>query len=202
MQRDVAVADGAVAATVVASPQPSGLGALFVHGLGSDRRTNVERARALTEAAMAADSRLETLGKLFLAGTAALDEAIKSFTDRTGHAFQTGGDALAYLRQRGVLDAEAGTMTITEATRIGDDFRLAGIIEVEPLADLVATFLDTLDIHYDLFPPLSPDQPGPDRAAPVPSFPYGPADDHPRDSASQPAGLDCAPQPCWSQPHG
>ena len=50
MQRDVAVADGAVAATVVASPQPSGIGALFVHGLGSDRRTNVERARALTEA--------------------------------------------------------------------------------------------------------------------------------------------------------
>ena len=131
----------------------------------------VERARALTEAAMAADSRLETLGKLVLAGTAALDEAIKSFTDRTGHAFKTGGDALAYLRQRGVLDAEAGTMTITEATRIGDDFRLAGIIEVEPLADLVATFLDTLDIHYDLFPPLSPDQPGPDRAAPIPSFP-------------------------------
>jgi hypothetical protein len=130
----------------------------------------VERARALTEAAMAADSRLETLGKLFLAGTAALDEAVKSFTDRTGHAFQTGGDALAYLRQRGVLHAEAGTMSITEATRIGDDFRLAGIIEVEPLADLVATFLDTLDIHYDLFPPLAPDQPGPDHAAPVPSL--------------------------------
>lgn len=130
-----------------------------------------ERARALTVEAMNADARLETLGKLFLAGTAALDEAIKSFTDRTGHAFQRGGDALAYLRQRGVLDAEAGTMTITEETRIGDDFRLAGIIEVEPLGDLVATFLDMLDIHYDLFPPLAPDMPHAGRDAPLPTLP-------------------------------
>lgn len=50
MQREVSVADGAVAATLVASSRPSGIGVLFVHGLGSDRRTNVERARALTEA--------------------------------------------------------------------------------------------------------------------------------------------------------
>lgn len=50
IQRDVAVADGAVAATLVASPRPGGVGVLFVHGLGSDRSTNVERARALTEA--------------------------------------------------------------------------------------------------------------------------------------------------------
>jgi hypothetical protein len=130
-----------------------------------------ERARALTVDAINADARLETLGKLFLAGTAALDEAIKSFTDRTGHAFQRGGDALAYLRQRGVLDAEAGTMTITETTRIGDEFRLAGIIEVEPLGDLVATFLNTLDIHYDLFSPLAPDMPHASRTAPWPTLP-------------------------------
>ncbi len=118
---------------------------------------HVERARALTGAVVASDDRLATFARLFLAGTAALDEAIKSFTDRTGHAFQCGGDALAYLRQRGVLTAEAGTVAITEATTIGDEFRLAGIIEIEPLAELIATFLDTLDIHYDLFPTLAPD---------------------------------------------
>lgn len=129
---------------------------------------HVARARALTEAAVAADGRLTTFARLFLAGTAALDEAILSFTDRTGHAFTTGGDALAYLRQRGVISPEAGTISITEATTVGNDFRLAGIIEIEPLADLIATFLDTLDIHYDLFP-----APGPktaDTAAATPTL--------------------------------
>lgn len=38
-----------LAATLVVGDQPSGAGVLFVHGLGSDRRTNVERAAALTE---------------------------------------------------------------------------------------------------------------------------------------------------------
>lgn len=47
-EHDVTIADGAVAATVV-TPDDGGNGAavLFVHGLGSDRRTNVDRARAL-----------------------------------------------------------------------------------------------------------------------------------------------------------
>ena len=120
---------------------------------------HVERTRALTDAAMTADDRLQTFGKLFLAGTAALDEALARFTDRTAQAFKCGGDALAYLRQRGVLSPEAGTLCVTEVTTIGHDFRLAGIIEVEPLADLVATFLNTLDIHYDLFPPIGTDEP-------------------------------------------
>ena len=44
---DIALADGQVAATVVAADRPSGAGVLFVHGLGSDRRTNIERAQAL-----------------------------------------------------------------------------------------------------------------------------------------------------------
>lgn len=41
---------GTVAATVLAADRPSGAGVLFVHGLGSDRSTNIERAHALTAA--------------------------------------------------------------------------------------------------------------------------------------------------------
>lgn len=47
---DLRIADGDVAATAVAAAAPSGAGVLFVHGLGSDRRTNIERAQALTQA--------------------------------------------------------------------------------------------------------------------------------------------------------
>ena len=49
-QFDLTIADDSVAATVTSIDQPSGVAVLFVHGLGSDRRTNVERARALTTA--------------------------------------------------------------------------------------------------------------------------------------------------------
>ncbi|MGA7688131.1 MAG: alpha/beta fold hydrolase [Jiangellales bacterium] len=47
-RHDITLADGQVAGTVVAADQPSGAGVLFVHGLGSDRGTNIERAQALT----------------------------------------------------------------------------------------------------------------------------------------------------------
>jgi pimeloyl-ACP methyl ester carboxylesterase len=47
---DLTLGHGEVAATMVASAQPSGGAVLFVHGLGSDRQTNIERAEALTAA--------------------------------------------------------------------------------------------------------------------------------------------------------
>lgn len=43
--------DETLAATLVAAEQPSGAGVLFVHGLGSDRSTTIERAEALVERA-------------------------------------------------------------------------------------------------------------------------------------------------------
>lgn len=49
-QRDIAIADGAVVGTVVTPSAPGGGGLLFVHGLGSDRRTNIERAQAVGHA--------------------------------------------------------------------------------------------------------------------------------------------------------
>ncbi len=40
---------GTLAATMVSPADPSGAGVLFVHGLGSDRATNIERADALAD---------------------------------------------------------------------------------------------------------------------------------------------------------
>lgn len=42
--------DRLLAGTVVSAPVPSGAGVLFVHGLGSSRMTNVERAEAVAQA--------------------------------------------------------------------------------------------------------------------------------------------------------
>lgn len=46
----IPVDDQTIAATLVTPQHPSGAGVLFVHGLGSDRLTNLERAQALADA--------------------------------------------------------------------------------------------------------------------------------------------------------
>jgi len=119
----------------------------------------VSRARDLTRDLVRRDSRFATLGGLFVGGTAALDEAVQRMIDKTGYAFATGGDPIGYLRARGVVDEEAGGVGADQSLEVTDEFRLAGSIEIGPLVELVATFLNTIELHFDLFPDLSePDE--------------------------------------------
>lgn len=50
-RRELSIPSGGqtLAATLLAATQPSGAGVLFVHGLGSDRGTNIDRAHAVVE---------------------------------------------------------------------------------------------------------------------------------------------------------
>jgi hypothetical protein len=117
----------------------------------------IERARELTRALVRKDNRFAMLGGLFVGGTAPLDEAVKRMIDKTGNAFDSGGDPVAYLRERGVVEPDIGHIADPSGLQITEDFRLAGSIELGPLSDLVATFLDTIELHYDLFPELQID---------------------------------------------
>ncbi len=112
----------------------------------------VQRARELTRKMVGDDKRFAMLGGLFVSGTAALDEAVREVIDRTAGDFENGRDALAYLRSRGIISDEEGSITgpVGELSA-SDGFLIAGVIELGPLADLVATFLDTLERHYDIF---------------------------------------------------
>jgi len=116
---------------------------------------HVGRARELTRQMVRLDKRFAMLGGLFVGGTAALDEAVQRMSDTTGNAFLSGGDPIGYLRARGVIDAEAGGLEPDAELEIGDNFRIAGEIEIGPLADLIGTFLNTIELHFDLFPELS-----------------------------------------------
>lgn len=113
------------------------------------------RARILTRELVRRDSRFAMLGGLFVAGTAAFDEAVNRMTDVPGSAFASGGDPIGYLRSRGVIGEEAGGPATEAELLIDDTFRLAGEIEVGPLSDLVSTFLNTIELHFDLFPDIS-----------------------------------------------
>lgn len=116
---------------------------------------HVARARELTRELVRRDSRFATLGGLFVGGTAALDEAVARIIDKTGNDFATGGDPIGYLRTRGMIDEEAGGLAPDQPLAVSDEFRLAGSIEIGPLVELVDTFLNTIELHFDLFPDLS-----------------------------------------------
>jgi len=115
----------------------------------------VARARDLTRALVRRDKRFAMLGGLFVSGTASLDEAMRRMGDDTGTAFERGLEPVAYLRSRGAIADDAGGIDANDGIAIGDGFRLAGEIEVGPLVDLVSTFLNTIELHFDLFPELS-----------------------------------------------
>lgn len=97
------------------------------------------------------DVRFRDLANLYNSGTALLIEAASEFGDATVHDFQTGDAPIAYLRTRGLIEADEAAPAEGTTLAIGDDFLIARRIRLGVLLDLVAMFLDTLEIHYDLF---------------------------------------------------
>lgn len=100
---ELGLSDGAgtLAATVVSPSRPSGAAVLFVHGLGSDRSTNIDRANAL------ADTHGTTCLALDLRGHGASSGSLSQVTPRENLAdVVTGFDAL--LDRDGVTSSRAG----------------------------------------------------------------------------------------------
>lgn len=131
--------------------------------------SHATRARALTRVLVRRDKRFAMLGGLFVAGTAALNDAVARLSDKPGTDFTTGGDPLSYLRSRAMIDVDDGALKPDEIPEVDETFQLAGEIEIGPLAELVATFLNTIELHFDLFPDISePEEPMLDATLPRP----------------------------------
>lgn len=151
---DAALAGGEDICRVVLEP----------HATPEEVRSFVEQVRRLELAIVArvmqararvrelpADAPTRLLADLFLGGTATLEDALAEMADATAHDFDTGDSALEYLRERGFVDNEAAALNLFAGLTVGDQFRLAGRIELGPLLDLVSAFLDVMADHYDLF---------------------------------------------------
>lgn len=140
-----------------ASPSP----ARYVDDLKQHEMTaivHIARARELTRDLVRRDKRFAALGGLFVGGTAALDEAVMRMIDKTGIDFSTGGDPIGYLRSRGMIEEDAGGLTPGAPLAVSDVFRLAGSIEIGPLVEMLDSFLNAIELHFDLFPDLSEPQ--------------------------------------------
>ena len=102
--------------------------------------------------------------RLFVGGTAPLVDAVEELGDSTRTDFETGECRVAYLRQRGVIAADAADLPDERHIELGGDtFLIAGRIALAPMVEMIVAFLDALEAHYDLWP----DDDDGDRAVPL-----------------------------------
>jgi hypothetical protein len=109
------------------------------------------QARKRAEDMKRRESRLKPLIALFVAGTAPLVDAAAELGDTTSRDFDTGDTASAFLRSRGLIARDAAGLERLSQLSVGEDYLVAGRIRLGTLLDLVATFLDTLDLLFDLY---------------------------------------------------
>ncbi len=109
------------------------------------------QARKRAEELKRSESRLRPLIALFVAGTAPLADAAAELGDTDARDFQSADAALTFLRSRGLLAADAAGLEGLPRLAISEDYQIAGRIRLGTLLDLVATFLDTLDLLFDLY---------------------------------------------------
>ena len=96
------------------------------------------------------DSRLKPVHALFVGGTAPLMDAASALGDTDARDFNSADATLTFLRSRGLLALDAAGLELVTRLAVDEGYQVAGRIRLGTLLDLVATFLDTLDVLYDL----------------------------------------------------
>ena len=109
------------------------------------------QARKWAEEMRRREVRLKPLIALFVAGTAPLVDAAMELGDTTMRDFDTGDTAFAFLRSRALIARDAAGLERLADLRVGENYLVAGRVHLGTLLDLVATFLDSLDLLYDLY---------------------------------------------------
>jgi hypothetical protein len=111
----------------------------------------VLKARSHAAALSEYDDRFRMLGRLFVAGTAILLDAVEESGDARELDFDTGDEIIAYVRSRGLIAPDAAAIRKASDLTIDDSFLVAARMALGPLLDMAAAFLDALDVQYDLF---------------------------------------------------
>jgi hypothetical protein len=136
-----------------------------IDALRAGRREAVERLRTLELALLSRllkaregilalaleEDRFAALARLYLAGTAVLQDAVAECADLSEEDFDTGDDLTAYFRSRGLIAEDAPGLPDASPIAIDDAFLVARRVRLGVLLDLVASFLDALEAQFDLY---------------------------------------------------
>jgi len=109
------------------------------------------QARKRAEELKRKETKLKPLIGLFVAGTASLVDAAAELGDTDARDFDGLDTGLSFLRQRGLLAPDVAGLEGLAQLSVGEEYLVAGRIRLGTLMDLVATFLDTLDLLFDLY---------------------------------------------------
>ncbi|MFN3743477.1 MAG: hypothetical protein ACK4TL_02100 [Hyphomicrobiaceae bacterium] len=122
-----------------------------VRGLEASLIAHVLQARRRVAELPRGRGPLRLLLDPFTSGTTVLLDAVAEYGDPAGSAFNTGADRLAYLRARGLIAGDSGALMPIMTFEVGENFRVAGRIELGPLLDLVESFLNALNIEFGIW---------------------------------------------------
>jgi len=164
---DAALAAGEDLTSVLyISPNPPPRDPEDIAEMRANQREAIERIRTLELAMLsriltgrewaaevaAREERFGMMARLYLSGTLVLLDAVEECADLSAADFDCGEGLLSYVRSRGMIAPDAPTLSDTAPLVAGEDFLVAQRIPLGALLDMVATFLDTLEAEYDLFP--------------------------------------------------
>ena len=122
-----------------------------VRGLELILIARVLKARDHARALSTADERFRLIADLFVAGTNVLLDAVEECGDARGEDFDSGDVLTAYVRGRGLIAPDAATIAKPSDLTIDDSFLVAKRIALGPLLDMASSFLDALDVHFELY---------------------------------------------------
>lgn len=92
----------------------------------------------------------------FIGGTAVVADAVQTdggLGDIGGHALSSGAAALRFMKSRGVVAQDVMVIEDVVIDRIGEDYFAAEMIHLGSLMDMLASFLDALDVAFELYSP-------------------------------------------------
>ena len=109
------------------------------------------QARKRAEELKRRETRLKPVIGLLIAGTAPLVDAAAELGDTEVRDFEAADSAMTFLRLRGLIAPDAAGLEGQSQLAVTEDYLVAGRIRLGTLLNLVATFLDTLDVLFDLY---------------------------------------------------
>jgi hypothetical protein len=113
----------------------------------------VDKARTWAREIRNRDGNLKLMTSLFSTGTQALADAMQELGDPRHQDFNGGEQALWFMKVRRLVPEHQVTLAGLSEIRVRPDYAIVGRIELEPLMDLAATFIETLDVHYQVLGP-------------------------------------------------
>ena len=97
------------------------------------------------------DDRFSAIAHLYVSTTSIFIDAVEECADSTAVDFDTGDGLTAYVRSRGLIEADAPGLDDASPIKVDDEFLVARRLRLGALLDLVSAFLDALEIEYSLF---------------------------------------------------